>query len=77
MEKLGNDKWYKVEDVDAYGEEYKKYNWIVINRALVLFKLEEATMLWATISEESFVGVKCSYVDATGKFNKMMAVGTL
>jgi hypothetical protein len=56
-----------VEDVDVYGEEYMKYDCTSIGRALVLSKLEEATM-----SEESFKDAKCSYVDATGAFEKMM-----
>jgi hypothetical protein len=43
-----------------------------IGRALVLSKLEEVAMLHATTSEESFVGVKCSYVDAAGAFDKRM-----
>jgi hypothetical protein len=62
-----------VEDADAYGEEYKKYDRTVIGRALVLSKLEEAAMLWAITSEESFAGVKCSYVDAASAFDKRMA----
>jgi hypothetical protein len=62
-----------VEDADAYGEEYKKYDRTVIGRALVLSKLEEAAMLRATTLEESFAGVKCSYVDAAGAFDKRMA----
>jgi hypothetical protein len=45
----------------------------VIGRALVLSKLEEAAMLRATTSKESFVGIKCSYVDAVGAFDKRMA----
>jgi hypothetical protein len=35
--------------------------------------LEEAAMLQATMSDDSFVGVKCSYVDAAGAFDKRMA----
>jgi hypothetical protein len=35
--------------------------------------LEEAAMLRATTSEESFMGAKCSYVDAAGVFDKRMA----
>jgi hypothetical protein len=62
-----------VEDADAYGEEYKKHDRTVIGRALVLSKLEEAAMLRATTSEESFAGVKCSYVNAAGTFDKKMA----
>jgi hypothetical protein len=58
---------------DTYGEEYKKYDRTVIGRALVLSKLEEAAMLWATTSEESFTVVKSSYVDAVGAFDKRMA----
>jgi hypothetical protein len=73
VEKSGDGKWHKVEDIGAYGEEYKKYGQIVIGRALVLLKLEEATMLWVTTSEESFMGAKCSYVDAAGAFDKRMA----
>jgi hypothetical protein len=46
---------------------------MVIGRALVLSKLEEAAMLQATTSEESFMGVKCSYVDAAGTLDKRMA----
>ena len=30
-------------------------------------------MLRATMSEESFMGVKCSYMDAAGTFDKKMA----
>ena len=73
MEKSRDGKWYKVEDANAYGEEYKKYDWMVIGRALVLSKLEEAAMLWATTLEESFMGIKCSYIDAAGAFDKKMA----
>jgi hypothetical protein len=73
MEKLGDGKWHEVEDADTYGEEYKKYDRTVIGKALVLSKLEEATMLQATTSEESFTVVKCSYVDAAGSFDKRMA----
>jgi hypothetical protein len=62
-----------VEDADAYGEEYKKHDRTVIGRALVLSKLEEAAMLRATTSEESFAGVKCSYVNAAGTCDKKMA----
>jgi hypothetical protein len=51
VEKSGDGKWHEVDDADAYGEEYKKYDRTVIGRALVLLKLEEATMLWATTSE--------------------------
>jgi hypothetical protein len=72
MEKSGDGKWHKVEDADAYREEYKKYDRTVNGRALVLSKLEEAAMLRATTLEESFVGVKCSYVDAAGAFDKKM-----
>jgi hypothetical protein len=60
VEKSGDGKWHEVEDADAYGEEYKKYNRMVIGRALVLSKLEEGAMFWATTSEESFMGAKCS-----------------
>jgi hypothetical protein len=73
VEKSGDGKWHEVEDVDAYGEEYKKYDWTVIGRALVLSKLEEAAMLRATTSEESFTVVNRSYVDAAGAFDKRMA----
>jgi hypothetical protein len=73
VEKSGDGKWHEVEDADAYREEYKKYNRTVIGRALVLFKLEEAAMLLAKMSEESFMGVECSYVDAAGAFDKRMA----
>jgi hypothetical protein len=73
VETSGDGKWHEMEDADAYGEEYKKYNRTVIGRALVLLKLEETAMLRATTSEESFAGVKCSYVDATGAFDKRMA----
>ena len=45
----------------------------MIGRALVLSKLEEATMLRATMSEESFVATKYSYVDVAGAFDKEMA----
>jgi hypothetical protein len=44
----------------------------VDGRALVLSKLEEAAMLRATKSEESFTSAKCSYVDAAGAFDKRM-----
>ena len=37
---------------------------------LVLSKLEEATMLWATTSEESFVDVENFYVDVASAFNR-------
>jgi hypothetical protein len=70
VEKSGDGKWHEVEDADTYREEYKKYNQTVIGRALFLSKLEEVAMLRATMSKESFVGVKCSYVDAAGAFNK-------
>jgi hypothetical protein len=73
VEKSGDGKWHEVEDADTYGEEYKKYDRMVIGRALVLLKLEEATMLRATTSEESFTVVKRSYVDAAGVFDKRMA----
>jgi hypothetical protein len=73
VEKLGDGKWYKVEDADAYGKEFKKYDQMVIGRILVLSKLEEAAMLQATTSEDSFMGAKCSYVDASGAFDKRMA----
>jgi hypothetical protein len=73
VEKSRDGKWHEVEDANAYGEEYKKYNRTVIGRALVLLKLEEATILRATTTKESFVGVKCSYVDAAGTFDKKMA----
>jgi hypothetical protein len=73
VEMSGDGKWHEVEDADAYGEEYKKYDRTAIGRALVLSKLEKAAMLRATTSEESFAGVKCSYVDAAGAFNKKMA----
>jgi hypothetical protein len=73
VEKSGDGKWHKVEDANTYGEEYKKYDRTVIGRALVLSKLEEAAMLRATTSEESFAGVKCSYVDAASAFDKRMA----
>ena len=46
---------------------------MVIGMALVLSKLEEAMMFWATTLEESFMGAKCSYVDAIGAFDKRMA----
>jgi hypothetical protein len=72
VEKSGDGKWHEVEDANAYGEEYKKYDRMVIGRALVLSKLEEAAMLRITTSEESFAGVKCSYVDAAGTFDKRM-----
>jgi hypothetical protein len=45
VEKSGDGKWHEVEDVDSYGEEYKKYDQTVFGRALVLSKLEEAAML--------------------------------
>ena len=45
----------------------------MIDRALVLSKLEEAIMLQATTLEESFVSIKCSYVDGAGAFDKRMA----
>ena len=45
----------------------------MIGRILVLSKLEEVAMVWTTTSEESFLGIKCSYVDAAGAFNKRMA----
>ena len=73
VEKLGDGKRHEVEDADAYGNEYKKYNRTVIGRALVLLNLEEAAMLWATTSEESFASVKYSYVDVVGAFDKRMA----
>jgi hypothetical protein len=73
VEKSRDGKWHEVEDANTYGEEYKKYNQTVISRALVLSKLEEAAMLQATTSVESFVCVKCSYVDAAGAFDKRMA----
>jgi hypothetical protein len=73
VEKSGDGKWQEVEDADAYGEEYKKYDRMVIGRALVLSKLEEAAMLRATTLEESFAGIKCSYLDAVGAFDKRMA----
>jgi hypothetical protein len=73
VEKSGDGKWHEVEDAGAYGEEYKKYDQTVIGRALVLLKLEEATMLRATTLEESFTGAKCSYVDAAGAFDKRIA----
>jgi hypothetical protein len=73
VEKSGDGKWHEVEDADAYGEEYKKYDRTVIGRALVLSKMEEATMLRAITSKESFVDVKCSYVDVAGAFDKRMA----
>jgi hypothetical protein len=60
VEKSRDGKWHEVEDADAYGEEYKKYDRTMIGRALVLSKLEEATMLRATTSEESFAVVKHS-----------------
>ena len=44
----------------------------MIGRVLVLSKLEEATMLQATTSKESFKDVKCSYMDAAGAFDKKM-----
>ena len=74
MEKSGDGKWYKVEDIDADGEEYKKYDQMVIGRALVFLKLEEVAMLQATTSEESFVAAKHSYMDVAGTFNKRMAI---
>jgi hypothetical protein len=73
VEKSGDGKWHEVEDADTYGEEYKNYDRAVIGRALVLSKLEEAAMLRATTSEESFTVVNCSYVDAAGAFDKRMA----
>ena len=73
MVKSGYGKWHEVEDVDAYGEEYKKYDQMVIGKALVLSKLEEVGMLQAITSEESFVGVKCFCVDEAGAFRKRMA----
>jgi hypothetical protein len=73
VEKSGDGKWHEVEDANAYGEEYKKYDQTVIGRALVLSKLEEAAMLRATTSKESFAVVKHSYVDAAGMFDKRMA----
>ena len=72
MEKLRNGKWHEVEDAGVYGKEYKKYDRTVIGRALVLSKLEEASML-ATISKESFAVVKHSYVDEATAFDKRMA----
>jgi hypothetical protein len=72
VEKVGDGKWHKVEEAYIFGEDYKKYNRTVIGWALVLSKLEEATKLWATMSEESFKGAKCSYVDAAGAFDKKM-----
>jgi hypothetical protein len=48
----------------------------VIGRALVLSKLEEAAMLRAIRSEESFTSTKRSYLDATGAFNKRLATLT-
>jgi hypothetical protein len=44
----------------------------MIGRVLVLSKLEEAAMLRATTSEESFKGAKCFYMDAAGAFDKKM-----
>ena len=73
MEKSKDGKWHKVEDADAYGEEYKKYDQMVIGRALVLSKLEGTAILWATTSEKSFVAAEHSYVDVAGAFNKKMA----
>jgi hypothetical protein len=43
-----------VEVVDSYGKEYMKYDHILIGRALVLSKLEEAAKLWITMSKELF-----------------------
>jgi hypothetical protein len=68
----GNGHWHKVEDTDVYGEDYRKYNCIVIGRALVLSKLEEGAKLWSIMSEQSFKDPKCSYVDAIGAFVKKM-----
>jgi hypothetical protein len=48
VEKSGDGKWHEVEDADTYGEEYNKDDRMVIGRALVLSKLEEAAMLRAT-----------------------------
>ena len=73
MEKSGDGKWHEVEDANAYGEEYKKYDRTVIGGALVLSTLEEAAMLLATMLGESFMGVKCSYINATSAFDKKMA----
>jgi hypothetical protein len=73
VEKLGDGEGHKVEDTGAYGEELKKYNQMLIGRALVLSKLEEAAMLRITTSEESFTGAKCSYVDVVGAFDKRTA----
>ena len=70
VEKSGDGKWHEVEDADAYGEEYKNYDQTVIGRALVLSKLEEAAMLRATMSEESFVDAEHSYVDVAGAFDR-------
>jgi len=70
VEKSGDGKWHEVEDADAYGEEYKEYDHTVIGRALVLSKLEEAAMLRATTSEESFVDAEHSYVDVAGAFDR-------
>lgn len=70
MEKSGDGKWHEVEDADAHGEEYKEYDQTVIGRALVLSKLEDAAMLRATMSEESFVDAEHSYVDVAGAFDK-------
>ena len=70
VEKSRDGKWHEVEDADAYGEEYKEYDHTVIGRALVLSKLEEAAMLRATTSEESFVDAEHSYVDVAGAFDR-------
>jgi len=70
VEKSGDGKWHEVEDADAYGEEYKKYDQTVIGRALFLSKLEDAAMLRATMSEESFVDAEHSYVDVAGAFDR-------
>ena len=72
VEKSRDGKWHKVEDAEVYGEEYKKYDQMVIGRALVFTKLEEATMLQAIMSEESFVAIERSYVDVAGTFEKKM-----
>ena len=73
MEKSGDGKWHEVEDANAYGEEFKKYNQTMIGRILVLLKFKEDAKLWTTMSEESFMGAKCSSTDAACALNKKMA----
>ena len=57
---------------DVYRKDYMKYNRTLIGRALVLSRLKNVVKLWATISEESFKDVECSYVDVAGASNKRM-----